>query len=526
GGDSFTFKTNDGKLDSPAATVSLAVAAVNDAPTFTPGGSLSVSQDDGAQTRAAWATSLSAGPADEAAQTLHFVVVTDHPELFATVPAIDSTGTLTFAPASTGSGTASVLVTLHDSGGTALSGVDASAPVTFQIAVTSNAEETGTFNGLAFAAPATTPANASAGLLKVTVAKKGVFTGSLTVAGTKFPLRGHFDKSGVATFGVKDLPSLALPRKGQSTLSLTLQLDVGSGTDKLSGVIADGASAFALIDADRARYTSAKSPVAPLMHPPAALPGRYTVALNCEAPLLSSSAYPQGDGVGVITVAANGTARFAGTLADGTVISSSNAISKNQTWPLYAPFAHGQGSLSGFVTFRDVALVSDADSSSLQWFKPADDKAKYYPAGWPQGLQPALVACKFVIPAAAAHRSVLPGLGDIAPGGNAQVTISAGNLPAPITKTVNVDPDNFVAVTERAADGLVFLLRIIDQRPGSAHKGEPISAVGAMQGSFVHPMMRARAKFKGVILQKQGMGTGFFLGESESGAVTLTPVVR
>ena len=36
GGDSFTFKANDGALDSNIATVSITIAAVNDAPVATP----------------------------------------------------------------------------------------------------------------------------------------------------------------------------------------------------------------------------------------------------------------------------------------------------------------------------------------------------------------------------------------------------------------------------------------------------------------------------------------------------------
>src|SRR5207237_369306 len=50
GADSFTFKANDGTVDSNVATVSLTVTAVNDAPSFTKGANQSVMKDSGAQT--------------------------------------------------------------------------------------------------------------------------------------------------------------------------------------------------------------------------------------------------------------------------------------------------------------------------------------------------------------------------------------------------------------------------------------------------------------------------------------------
>ncbi len=56
--------------------------------------------------------------------------------MFSAQPAIDAaTGNLTFTPAAGVTGTATVTVQLHDNGGTANGGVDASAPVTFHITV-------------------------------------------------------------------------------------------------------------------------------------------------------------------------------------------------------------------------------------------------------------------------------------------------------------------------------------------------------------------------------------------------------
>ena len=86
---------------------------------------------------AGWATAISAGPADEAGQTLTFNVTNNtNPALFSVRPAVAATGTLTYTPAANAVGTATITLTLQDNGGTANGGVDTSAPQTFTITVT------------------------------------------------------------------------------------------------------------------------------------------------------------------------------------------------------------------------------------------------------------------------------------------------------------------------------------------------------------------------------------------------------
>ncbi|MEY2591780.1 MAG: large repetitive protein [Acidimicrobiaceae bacterium] len=136
GSDSFAFTASDGSLTSPPATVSVTVAALNDAPSFTAGPNQTVLEDSGLHTTAAWATAISPGPADEAAQTVNFVVSNDNTALFSAQPAVDATGQLTFTPAANGFGTATVSVSAHDNGGVANGGADTSAPQTVTVTVT------------------------------------------------------------------------------------------------------------------------------------------------------------------------------------------------------------------------------------------------------------------------------------------------------------------------------------------------------------------------------------------------------
>jgi len=113
----------------------ITVSRVNSAPSFTKGADQSVAQNAGAQTVSNWATSISAGAAEESGQTLSFQVSNNNTSLFASQPSISSSGTLTYTPATDSNGSATVTVVLKDDGGMANGGVDTSAAQTFTITV-------------------------------------------------------------------------------------------------------------------------------------------------------------------------------------------------------------------------------------------------------------------------------------------------------------------------------------------------------------------------------------------------------
>jgi hypothetical protein len=139
GADSFTFKANDGVLDSNTAAVSITVNSVNDAPSFTKGADQTVLEDAGPRSVPGWATSISPGPADESGsgQTVTFAVTGDtNASLFSSLPAVSTSGTLTYTPAPNANGSATITLHAHDTGGTANGGVDNSGDQTFVINVT------------------------------------------------------------------------------------------------------------------------------------------------------------------------------------------------------------------------------------------------------------------------------------------------------------------------------------------------------------------------------------------------------
>ena len=132
--DSFTYTASDGNRGTDTADVRITAIAANDPPSFTAGRNVTVNEDSGAYS-AAQATAISPGPADEAAQTVSFLVTNDNPSLFSSQPAISSNGTLTFTPKADAFGSARVTVVAQDNGGIFNGGNDTSAPQTFTITV-------------------------------------------------------------------------------------------------------------------------------------------------------------------------------------------------------------------------------------------------------------------------------------------------------------------------------------------------------------------------------------------------------
>ncbi|HUP63461.1 MAG TPA: Ig-like domain-containing protein [Thermoanaerobaculia bacterium] len=134
--DAFVYQANDGNGGTDDATVTIAIAAVNDPPAFLAGPTAISLEDAGPQSYANWATSISAGPADEAGQSVTFSVTNDDPSLFSVQPALAADGTLTWTSAADAYGSATLTIVAQDDGGTANGGNDTSAPQNGTISIT------------------------------------------------------------------------------------------------------------------------------------------------------------------------------------------------------------------------------------------------------------------------------------------------------------------------------------------------------------------------------------------------------
>ena len=131
GADSFTYVVRDDDtaggpaLTSGLRTVQLNITPINDAPVFTKGPNVTISEDAGAQTIIGWATGVLPGPStavDELTQTVSFTVTVQQQtgsfaQLFAVAPAVAPNGTLSFTPAANANGEATIALQLTDSAG-------------------------------------------------------------------------------------------------------------------------------------------------------------------------------------------------------------------------------------------------------------------------------------------------------------------------------------------------------------------------------------------------------------------------
>jgi len=136
GTSTITITLNGTDNQTTADTFFLTVNSVNDVPSYLKGADQTINENSGGQTVSNWATNMSSGPANEASQTLSFVVTNNsNPGLFSVAPAVSSTGTLTYNPAVGASGVANVSIAVMDNGGVANSGVDTSPSQTLTITV-------------------------------------------------------------------------------------------------------------------------------------------------------------------------------------------------------------------------------------------------------------------------------------------------------------------------------------------------------------------------------------------------------
>jgi len=132
GVDTFSFSVSDATLTSAQAAIEVTVDPVNDPPGFSAGGNVFGIEDAGfAQ---AWASDIVAGPPDELGQSVSFVVSgNSSPDLFASPPEIDPSGTLSFEPAVDLTGSATIEVVAMDDGGSANGGDPVSEPAAFTV---------------------------------------------------------------------------------------------------------------------------------------------------------------------------------------------------------------------------------------------------------------------------------------------------------------------------------------------------------------------------------------------------------
>ena len=151
----------------------------------------------------------------------------------------------------------------------------------------------------------------------------------------------------------------------------------------------------------------------------------------------------------------------------------------------------------GTVVFTNLVGQSDLNGT-LDWFKPAMLSVKFYSGGFTSEVS--LEGSAYVPPVQGLPVLALT---------NAVLTLSDGNLQSNVIKELIFNSRGIGTVMNPDTDKLSIRIN---------------SRNGSFSGRFIHPASKKSTVFTGVISQKSGFGTGFFLGTNEAGTVALEPV--
>jgi hypothetical protein len=337
----------------------------------------------------------------------------------------------------------------------------------------------GQFNGL-FSEPDEVRVG-HAGFFTLTLKEAGSYSASLHLGGKKISASGRFDLDGKATNWIV--------RTGTNALTVIWCLPF-DGSDQITGSVSDGVWTSPLLG-DRAVPGAATNVAAPGPYT-LIFPGAPAAAALQAAGASLSGDPPEGDSHGTATVDAKGTISLKGDLAEKLKVTQKVPLSKNGHWPLHVSLYSGKGLLLGWINFTDEA--SSDFSGDVTWIKPPLPRAKHHAAGFTHTNL--LVGSRYTAPTGALDRIVAIT--------NGNVILSGGNLPQTLTNMVTLGLSNTVTNEGPLPLSLKFKL-----------------PSGQMSGSFTPPGASRAVTFSGVVLEKAGFASGYFLGTNASGRVRL-----
>src|SRR5262249_12299978 len=155
--------------------------------------------------------------------------------------------------------------------------------------------------------------------------------------------------------------------------------------------------------------------------------------------------------------------------------------------PLYG----GHGMVLSWVNVGD---TGSADmNGQLTWIRPTLPTAKIYPEGF--AYQADLAASRFVRPS--------PG-GQVLALTDANVSLSGGGLSDNLAAPISIGPNSRVK-------------NLVGDHLNMSFSG----GNGIFKGSVLPPGSRRSVGFSGVVFQKQNAAYGYFLGQGDSGTVTV-----
>jgi hypothetical protein len=338
----------------------------------------------------------------------------------------------------------------------------------------------GIYNGLIIRTNA--PSYTTSGYLNLTLNPRGFFTATLRMSGVSYYLNGKFDAAGHATTTVR--------RQRLAPLQVTMSLDLANRTEQITGTVSDGVFTSTLL-INRVVYIPSNLA--------RTYPGAYTMLLSTETN--NPTAWPQGDGYGLMMVSSNGLIRINGSLGDGNLLTQYVPLSKHGTWPVYQELYNGRGCVLGWLSFTNDVGICDFEGS-LYWFKPPVAGDPYYPAGF--NTEITVVGSRYANPPVWGT-SLLKVSNTTA---NATITLGDGNLVTPLTIPVTYSANNTVTVS--GANPYRVAVTVLP-------------ATGNFVGSFMNPNTSQSCSFTGTVLQIQNYAAGYFRGNNVTGYVVLEP---
>ena len=323
-------------------------------------------------------------------------------------------------------------------------------------------------------APVLTDAGgAVVGKLRLALTGMKQFSGTLTVNGVTWMLHGSFPSDGHLTQTVK--------ASGKPDLQLQLDLDTLSEDGRLGGIATIGGLTFTLVP-------EAMTPFQPS-------PTTRTKSTMLLAPTLAEQG-PIGSGWAIVKMAANGSARIAGTLPDGARFSFGESLPVTQRLSVLARlYRHGAGRLSG-----QLDLLRGRVTGTLRWEKPPQRADTFYPQGFDLTLDAA--GSPYIAPPEMSRMLTYSN----ASGAEATLRLVFENSNSPRVFRLGVGRNDAITVLEGSGDLRVKL------HPNS---GKITGSFGAADG--------ARISFSGVVLQELNYGGGFFIGPAKAGSIEFSP---
>lgn len=325
----------------------------------------------------------------------------------------------------------------------------------------------GSYNGLFYLSES--PTDEDSGFVTLNLTGHQTYSGQLRQSGHAYPFTGQMSANNTTVVIIK--------RRNKTPLTLSMSACMEDKFDKLKGTVRNGSRMIPLL-AHRAVFGDKV---------PTPQAGRYTLAL----PGGNSATAPNGVGFGNVNIKTNGSINFAANLADDTITSQGVYVAKSGVWPLYIPLYQGRGSILGWLSFTNSAETQCA--GNLRWIKSSRAGGKYYRTGF--GAKISVLGSSF------STQSNGLGIGL----SNAALLLQSAKL-APQTERIVSTNENLITFEQSSSTN-----RVLTVSPTS----------GRFKGSFLDPVTQKLAPIKGIVLQNQSMGAGFFISTNLSGQVLL-----